>query len=47
MGAYGYNIEEILMVDIIPDASVRKAMNDINAGTDIPYISWWNKDMRF
>ena len=33
MGAYGYNIEQILMVDIIPDASVRKAMNEINAGS--------------
>lgn len=32
MGAYGYNIEHILMVDVIPDASVRKAMNEINAG---------------
>ena len=32
MGAYGYSIEHILMVDIIPDASVRKAMNEINAG---------------
>lgn len=32
MGAYGYNIEHILMVDIIPDPSVRKAMNEINAG---------------
>ncbi|GFP88295.1 hypersensitive-induced response protein 4 [Phtheirospermum japonicum] len=31
MGAYGYNIEHILMVDIIPDPSVRKAMNEINA----------------
>ncbi|KAJ9679094.1 hypothetical protein PVL29_021125 [Vitis rotundifolia] len=31
MGAYGYNIEHILMVDIIPDAAVRKAMNEINA----------------
>ncbi|KAM7273426.1 hypothetical protein ACFE04_028090 [Oxalis oulophora] len=31
MGAYGYSIEQILMVDIIPDASVRKAMNEINA----------------
>ncbi|CAD6218172.1 unnamed protein product [Miscanthus lutarioriparius] len=28
---YGYNIEHILMVDIIPDAAVLKAMNDINA----------------
>lgn len=32
MGEYGYNIEHILMVDIIPDPSVRKAMNEINAG---------------
>ncbi|KAG2311117.1 hypothetical protein Bca52824_022674 [Brassica carinata] len=32
MGAYGYSIEHILMVDIIPDSSVRKAMNEINAG---------------
>lgn len=32
LGAYGYSIEHILMVDIIPDASVRKAMNEINAG---------------
>lgn len=32
MGAYGYNIEHILMVDIIPDPSVRRAMNEINAG---------------
>lgn len=32
MGAYGYSIEHILMVDIVPDASVRRAMNDINAG---------------
>ncbi|PKU78256.1 Hypersensitive-induced response protein 4 [Dendrobium catenatum] len=31
MGAYGYNIEQILMVDIIPDSFVRKAMNEINA----------------
>lgn len=35
MGAYGYNIEHILMVDIIPDAAVRKAMNEINAGFDL------------
>ncbi|XP_051138420.1 protein PPLZ12 [Andrographis paniculata] len=31
MGAYGYNIEHILMVDIVPDPAVRKAMNEINA----------------
>lgn len=34
IGAYGYSIEHILMVDIIPDTSVRKAMNEINAGLD-------------
>jgi hypothetical protein len=32
MGAYGFSIEHILMVDIIPDPAVRKAMNEINAG---------------
>lgn len=32
MGEYGYSIEHILMVDVIPDASVRSAMNEINAG---------------
>ncbi|KFK22049.1 hypothetical protein AALP_AAs48859U000100 [Arabis alpina] len=31
MGAYGYSIEHILMVDILLDPSVRKAMNEINA----------------
>ncbi|KAL1319195.1 hypothetical protein HN51_071497 [Arachis hypogaea] len=31
MGDYGFSIEHILMVDIIPDPSVRKAMNEINA----------------
>jgi len=32
MADYGYSIEHILMIDIIPDAAVRKAMNEINAG---------------
>jgi hypothetical protein len=32
MSDYGYSIEHILLIDIIPDAAVRKAMNDINAG---------------
>ncbi|CAH9137297.1 unnamed protein product [Cuscuta epithymum] len=31
MSSYGYSIEHILIVDIVPDASVRKAMNEINA----------------
>ncbi|XAR66162.1 hypothetical protein NMG60_11012282 [Bertholletia excelsa] len=39
MGAYGYNIEHILMVDIIPDASVRKAMNEINAAQRLQLAS--------
>ncbi|XP_024375715.1 hypersensitive-induced response protein 4 [Physcomitrium patens] len=31
MGAYGYSIEQTLIVDIIPDSTVRRAMNEINA----------------
>lgn len=32
MGAYGYSIEQTLIVDIEPDSTVRRAMNEINAG---------------
>ncbi|MQM06404.1 hypothetical protein Taro_039226 [Colocasia esculenta] len=39
MGAYGYNIEQILVVDVIPDASVRKAMNEINAAQRLQLAS--------
>ncbi|CAL9064063.1 hypersensitive-induced response protein 4-like [Musa acuminata AAA Group] len=39
MGGYGYNIEQILMVDIIPDASVRRAMNEINAAQRLQLAS--------
>ncbi|KAF5732302.1 hypersensitive-induced response protein 4 [Tripterygium wilfordii] len=39
MRAYGYSIEHILMVDIIPDASVRKAMNEINAAQRLQLAS--------
>ncbi|KAJ4954611.1 hypothetical protein NE237_011394 [Protea cynaroides] len=39
MGTYGYNIEHILMVDIIPDDSVRKAMNEINAAQRLQLAS--------
>ncbi|KAG2332985.1 hypothetical protein Bca4012_017356 [Brassica carinata] len=39
MGAYGYSIEHILMVDIIPDPSVRKAMNEINAAQRLQLAS--------
>lgn len=31
MGAYGFSIEQTLVVDIEPDATVRRAMNEINA----------------
>lgn len=39
MGEYGYNIEHILMVDIIPDPAVRKAMNEINAAQRLQLAS--------
>lgn len=39
MGSYGYNIEQILVVDIIPDPSVRKAMNEINAAQRLQLAS--------
>ncbi|EXB55472.1 Hypersensitive-induced response protein 4 [Morus notabilis] len=39
MGAYGYNIEHILMVDIIPDSHVRMAMNEINAAQRLQLAS--------
>lgn len=42
MGAYGYNIEHILMVDIIPDSSVRRAMNEINAGNGMLLVLQMN-----
>jgi hypothetical protein len=32
MGAYGYSIEQTLIVDTDPDQTVRRAMNEINAG---------------
>eukprot|EP00246_Nothoceros_aenigmaticus_P004812 TRINITY_DN16516_c0_g1_i1.p1 TRINITY_DN16516_c0_g1~~TRINITY_DN16516_c0_g1_i1.p1 ORF type:complete len:293 (-),score=51.06 TRINITY_DN16516_c0_g1_i1:392-1270(-) len=31
MGAYGYSIEQTLIVDVEPDVTVRRAMNEINA----------------
>jgi regulator of protease activity HflC (stomatin/prohibitin superfamily) len=39
MSAYGYSIEHFLMVDIIPDPSVRKAMNEINAAQRLQLAS--------
>ncbi|KAL2608790.1 hypothetical protein R1flu_027363 [Riccia fluitans] len=31
MGNYGYSIEQTLIVDVEPDATVRRVMNEINA----------------
>ncbi|CAK9311217.1 unnamed protein product [Citrullus colocynthis] len=39
MKTYGYSIEHILMVDIIPDPAVRKAMNEINAAQRLQLAS--------
>ncbi|KAE8726542.1 Hypersensitive-induced response protein 4 [Hibiscus syriacus] len=39
MGDYGYSIEHILMVDIIPDPTVRTAMNEINAAQRLQLAS--------
>lgn len=39
MGSYGYNIQQILVVDIVPDASVRRAMNEINAAQRLQLAS--------
>ncbi|GMN40909.1 hypothetical protein TIFTF001_010142 [Ficus carica] len=39
MVAYGYSIEHILMVDIIPDSHVRMAMNEINAAQRLQLAS--------
>jgi hypothetical protein len=35
MTAYGYEIVQTLIVDIVPDITVKKAMNEINAGMSI------------
>ena len=32
MSAYGFEIVETLIVDIVPDECVKKAINEINAG---------------
>lgn len=32
MSAYGYEIVQTLIVDIVPDEHVKRAMNEINAG---------------
>ncbi|KAJ8771462.1 hypothetical protein K2173_026639 [Erythroxylum novogranatense] len=39
MANYGYSIENILMVDIIPDEAVRRAMNEINAAQRLQLAS--------
>jgi len=33
MSAYGYEIVQTLITDIEPDEHVKRAMNEINAGT--------------
>lgn len=35
MSAYGYEIVQTLIVDIEPDEHVKRAMNEINAGTSL------------
>ncbi|CAK9255909.1 unnamed protein product [Sphagnum jensenii] len=35
MGAYGYSIEQTLIVDIDPDQTVHRAMNEINAAQQL------------
>lgn len=32
MSTYGYEIVQTLIVDIVPDVHVKRAMNEINAG---------------
>lgn len=39
MGAYGYSIEQTLIVDVEPDVTVRRAMNEINAGEFLVIIT--------
>ncbi|XP_047322284.1 hypersensitive-induced response protein 4-like [Impatiens glandulifera] len=39
MGAYGYRMEHILVVDIIPDPTVRDAMTQINAAQKLQLAS--------
>lgn len=37
---YGYEIVQTLIVDIIPDPTVKKAMNEINAGVYESIYIW-------
>lgn len=45
MKTYGYEIVQTLIVDIIPDQTVKKAMNEINAGmlffSKLCFVSIW------
>lgn len=44
MSAYGFEIVQTLIVDIEPDEHVKRAMNEINAGTyslSVSYIRDW------
>jgi regulator of protease activity HflC (stomatin/prohibitin superfamily) len=48
MAGFGYEIVNVLVTDIVPDAKVKSAMNDINAAQREPPMpgakprrSWW------
>ena len=38
MSHYGFEIVQTLIVDIEPDERVKRAMNEINAGTQTPLL---------
>lgn len=40
MSHYGFEIVQTLIVDIEPDEHVKRAMNEINAGTICTYDIW-------
>ena len=42
MSAYGYEIVQTLIVDIEPDEHVKRAMNEINAGTCMIFRQPWH-----
>lgn len=40
MSMYGYEIVQTLIVDIEPDAHVKRAMNEINAGKFLNFLKY-------
>lgn len=38
MSAYGFEIVQTLIVDIEPDAQVKRAMNEINSGRFLRFL---------